>query len=139
MFLLEHKNCLGRIELVDKNVVVPFQKSQWNTLCKNGFLLKIPLFSKPNFKMNFYIQAPQQHHFCTVNSLLMLQKPLGYGINKFGRYYRVPEKSSFLGKLKITKIVSVYDQEISQSQTADNPVAPRGRAAQPSRDNGKTN
>ena len=32
------------------------------------------------------------------------------------------------------KIVSEYDQEIPQSQTADNPVAPRGRAAQPSRD-----
>ena len=29
---------------------------------------------------------------------------------------------------------SEYDQEIPQSQTADNPVAPRGRAAQPSRD-----
>ena len=28
------------------------------------------------------------------------------------------------------KIVSEYDQEIRQSQTADNPVAPRGRAAQ---------
>ena len=41
--------------------------------------------------------------------------------------------------LKITKIVSEYDQEIPQSQTADNPVAPRGRAAQPSRDTRKTN
>ena len=40
---------------------------------------------------------------------------------------------------KQTKIVSEYDQEIPQSQTADNPVAPRGRAAQPSRDNRKTN
>ena len=29
-----------------------------------------------------------------------------------------------------TKIVSEYNQEIPQSQTADNPVAPRGRAAQ---------
>ena len=29
-----------------------------------------------------------------------------------------------------SKIVSEYDQEIPQSQTADNPVAPRGRAAQ---------
>ena len=28
------------------------------------------------------------------------------------------------------KIVNEYDQEIPQSQTADNPVAPRGRAAQ---------
>ena len=38
-----------------------------------------------------------------------------------------------------TKIVSEYDQEIPQSQTADNPVAPLGRAAQPSRDTRKTN
>ena len=37
------------------------------------------------------------------------------------------------------KIVSEYDQEIPQSQTADNPVAPLGRAAQPSRDTRKTN
>ena len=38
-----------------------------------------------------------------------------------------------------SKIVSEYDQEIPQSQTADNPLAPRGRAAQPSRDTRKTN
>ena len=31
------------------------------------------------------------------------------------------------------KIVNEYDQEIPQSQTADNPLAPRGRATQPSR------
>ena len=37
------------------------------------------------------------------------------------------------------KKVNEYDQEIPQSQTADNPVAPRGRAAQPSRDTRKTN
>ena len=35
-------------------------------------------------------------------------------------------------EFSIEKIVSEYDQEIPQSQTADNPVAPRGRAAQPS-------
>ena len=34
---------------------------------------------------------------------------------------------------------SEYDQEIPQSQTADNPVALRGRVAQPSRDTRKTN
>ena len=45
----------------------------------------------------------------------------------------------FLFKLCETKIVSEYDQEIPQSQTADNPVAPRGRAAQPSQDTRKTN
>ena len=37
------------------------------------------------------------------------------------------------------KIVSEYDQEIPQSQTADNPMAPRGRMAQPSRDTRTTN
>ena len=42
-------------------------------------------------------------------------------------------------KFVTLKIVSEYDQEIPQSQTADNPVAPRGRAAQPSRDTRKTN
>ena len=37
------------------------------------------------------------------------------------------------------KIVNEYDQEIPQSQTADNPMAWRGRAAQPSQDTRKTN
>ena len=38
-----------------------------------------------------------------------------------------------------TKIVSEYDQEIAQSQTADKPTVPRGRATQQSRDTRKTN
>ena len=33
------------------------------------------------------------------------------------------------------KIVSEYDQDIPQSQTADNPMAPQGRVAQPSLNN----
>ena len=37
------------------------------------------------------------------------------------------------------KIVSEYDQETPQSQTADNPMAPGGRATQPPRDTRKTN
>ena len=37
------------------------------------------------------------------------------------------------------KIVNEYDQEIPQSQTAFYPVAPRRRAAQPSRNTRKTN
>ena len=37
------------------------------------------------------------------------------------------------GSKNNTKIVSEYGQEIPQSQTADNPIASRGRAAQPSR------
>ena len=38
-----------------------------------------------------------------------------------------------------TKIVSEQDQEIPQSQTADKPTAPRGRATQQSLDTRKTN
>ena len=38
-----------------------------------------------------------------------------------------------------SRMVSESDQEIPQSQFTDNPVAPRGRAAQPSRDTRKTN
>ena len=36
-------------------------------------------------------------------------------------------------------MLSEYDQEIPQSQTAINPVPQRGRAAQPSQDTRKTN
>ena len=36
-------------------------------------------------------------------------------------------------------IVSEYDQEIPQSQTADKPMVPRGRATQQSQDTRKTN
>ena len=43
----------SRIMLVNKNEIIPFQKSPWIALCKNGILLKIPLFSKPNFKRIF--------------------------------------------------------------------------------------
>ena len=35
--------------------------------------------------------------------------------------------------------ISEYDQEIQQSQTADKPMAQRGRATQPPRDTKKTN
>ena len=37
------------------------------------------------------------------------------------------------------KIASGYDQEITQPQTADKPMAPPGRATQQSRDTRKTN
>ena len=42
-------------------------------------------------------------------------------------------------KNTMCKIVIEYDQEIPQSQTADKPNAPRGRATQHSRDTRKTN
>ena len=45
----------------------------------------------------------------------------------------------FPGPERKAEIVSEYDQEIPQSQTADSPMAPQGRAAQPPRDTRKTN
>ena len=79
--------------LVHKNEVIHFQKSPRKALCKNRILLnKYPFFQNQILRHFFFNQAPQQHHFCTVNSILMLQKSLGYAINKFGRFYRVPVK-----------------------------------------------
>ena len=46
---------------------------------------------------------------------------------------------ALLSNIWFAKIVSEYDQDIPQSQTADNPMAPRGRATQPSRDTKTTN
>ena len=40
--------------------------------------------------------------------------------------------------LSLSHLYSEYVQEIPQSQNADNPVAPRGRAAQLSRDTRKS-
>ena len=51
-------------------------------------------------------------------------KKIKMGLNSFG--------TEILEVCKRSEIVSEYDQEILQSQTADNSVAPRGRAAQPS-------
>ena len=51
---------------------------------------------------------------------------------------RIMKKLNF-GLGTTSKAVSEYDQEIPQSQTADNPMAPRRKAAQPSQDIRKTN
>ena len=61
--------------------------------------------------------------------LLYLFNNLNWGISSLQRFHHHFRSYA--------KIVSEYDQEIPQSQTADNPVAPQGRAAQPSRDTRK--
>ena len=53
--------------------------------------------------------------------------------------YLKRKKHKKLRNLTCLKIVSEYDQKIPQSQIADNLMAPRGRATQPSRDTKKTN
>ena len=73
----EAKTCLScdkfshrsRMMFLDKNEVIPFQKCPWNALCKNGILLKISLFSKPNLKTSFSIKHLNTF-ICTLNSLL---------------------------------------------------------------------
>ena len=67
-----------------------------------------------------------------VINLSLIQGFVPYDL-KFARVIPLIKKSDK------TRIVSEYDQEIPQSQTADNPVAPQGRATQPSRDTRKTN
>ena len=56
-----------------------------------------------------------------------------------GNVFSSKHYSTELHCVCLTKIVSGYDQEIPQSQTADKPMAPRGRATQQSRDTRKTN
>ena len=57
--------------------------------------------------------------------------------NDINTYVQVCAVALFVLLLYVTKIVSEYDQDIPQSQTADNPLAPRGKATQPSRDTRK--
>ena len=65
--------------------------------------------------------------------IFFLQKFVQLGENTSICCSRIIVHSTFF-----SKIVNEYDREIPQSQTADNPMAPRGRAAQPSRDTRKT-
>ena len=71
-----------------------------------------------------------------------------FSIAAYPVWVRVPVNNSYVStftKFRVSndlhstkKIVSEYDQEIPQSQTADNPGASRGRAARPLRDTRKT-
>ena len=66
------------------------------------------------------------------------------GINHFiaselNKYINRPDSYNVAIGHYTPKILNEYDQEIPQSQTADNPMAPRGRAAQPSQGTRKTN
>ena len=104
--------------LVNKNEVIPFWKSPWNALCKNGILLKIPLFSKPNFKKVFQ-SSTTTASFMYSQQPLNLQKSLGYAMNKFGRFYGAPEKSPFSRKLKKLQNLRLKQQLLYQKLFSD--------------------
>ena len=73
---------------------------------------------------------------------MYLQTDLYAGVHKLPcrRGFESPQVDELIGSSFIcSEIVSEYEQKIPQSQTADNPMAPRGRAAQPSRDTRETN
>ena len=59
--------------------------------------------------------------------------------NEFNKFNNTRARMLYSYYHMTLRIVSEYDQEIPQSQTADTSVAPRGRAAQPPRDTRKTN
>ena len=96
--------------ILDENEVIPFQKSPWKALCKNGILLKILLFFKTKFKDDFFNQTPQHHHFCAFNSPFIFQESLGYPILKIKDSTEFQKKSSFSGKLKITNCSHELEQ-----------------------------
>ena len=77
-------------------------------------------------------QAPVRQFISTIAICDLYRAILTYRLEDF-------ENASPYFCTFLAKIVSEYDQEIPQSQTADSPVAPRGRATQPSRDTRKTN
>ena len=91
-----------RTMFLDQNEVSLFQKPPWNALCKNGILLKIPPFSKPNFKEfsikhhNTVISVDSKAFRCCRNhKVTLLKNP--EDSTEFQK------KSSFSRKLKITK------------------------------------
>ena len=76
---------------------------------------------------------------CSVADCLSLINDLGVFL--FTKDWRRMRKMNPSAETSVysQNIVRDNDQEIPQSQTADNPMAPRGRATQPSRDTRKTN
>ena len=66
--------------------------------------------------------------FCAQMVLLLLTHRIAYCLDR--------EHGGW--GLRVNMKKCEYDQEIPQSQTADNPMAPRGKATQPTRDTRKT-
>ena len=101
--------------------------------------------SKPNFIKYFGVRIlpvleSANINFNNIDKTFTPNVP-AWCINKPKLFFDLVRNQSYYHEILFpgANIVSEYDQEIPQSQTADNPVAQRGRAAQPSQDNRKTN
>ena len=68
------------------------------------------------------------------NNKIVLTRQINSDTHQYAATFKI---TSYL--CKHIKIGNEYEQEIPQLQTADNPMAPPGRAPQPSRDTRKTN
>ena len=88
--------------------------------------MKLKIISPLDIKRakTYFVASTLQHSENRLNSDQLV-------ILNIGHLKSLLNTAAFLMKVtrKERNIVSEYDQKIPQSQTADNPVAPRGRAA----------
>ena len=89
--------------------------------------------------MNVAFLSLTDHLYISNKNISPTGDPLQETAFAFERSMRGFVMSTNCTLLGVLKIESEYDQEIPQSQTADNPIAMRGRAAHPSQDTRKTN
>ena len=75
------------------------------------FFKKIPILKKK--LRGCFNQAPQQQYFCTDNSLSLMQKLLGYAINKFVEILQSSRKNrDFQENLKLQNFSHELKQEL---------------------------
>ena len=84
--------------------------------------------------INFFMLNSTAHEISTAHKKLKYRQMKKFIAPSLSDKLKYRQMKKFIA----LKIVCEYDQEIPQSQTADNPVASRGRAAQSSRDTRKT-
>ena len=98
----------------------------------NALYLNCKYGSAPPNKMAARSQGEKYLSKTSAESLVQIQ-------NNFTEMFLIMPSAKIAHHSALLNKSSEYDQEIPQSQTTDNPVAPRGRAAQPSQDTRKTN
>ena len=122
--------------------------------CHIMMILKLTINYKANFTQTLLLLTIIHAYYIVILSVSLIDSQLInssrqkmpdiLSLNSFLLFCFLPNICSIaaspdrLQSKTLIQLVSEYDQEIPQSQTADNPMAPRGRATQPSRDTRKT-